>query len=80
MNVKECLHNTYKQLFEELIKSEIDITFSGSTAITCYINESKIYVANSGDSRAIIGSKSPNNNWMVKELSRDHKPELKDEF
>lgn len=79
-NVKECLHNTYKQLFEELIKSEIDITFSGSTAITCYMAESKVYVANSGDSRAIIGTKLPAGSWMVKELSRDHKPELKEEY
>ena len=66
-NVKECLHMTYKQLFEELIKSEIDITFSGSTAVTCFINQNKIYVANSGDSRAVIGSKLSQNSWFVKE-------------
>lgn len=79
-NVKDSLYLTYKQLFEELIKSEIDITFSGSTAVTCFINENKIYVANSGDSRAVIGTKLSHNSWFVKELSRDHKPELKEEY
>ena len=67
-------------MFENLITSEIDITFSGTTAVTCYIQESRIYVANAGDSRAIIGTRVSKNIWFVKELTRDHKPELKEEM
>ena len=79
-NPKEALHFSYKKIFENLISSEIDITFSGSTAVTCYLQGQKIYVANSGDSRAIIGTKVSKNIWFVKELTRDHKPELREEF
>lgn len=79
-SVKEALFYSYKTAFEELIKSEIDITFSGSTAVTCFIQDKKLYVSNSGDSRAIIGTKVSQRTWYVKELSRDHKPEIPEEM
>ncbi len=58
----------------------IDADLSGTTAVTCYIEEGRIYTANAGDSRAILGSKGIlENDWFAKELSRDHKPSLADE-
>lgn len=58
----EALHRTYRELFQSLVSNEIDISFSGATATTCFLEGSKIYTANSGDSRAIIGSKSGKKN------------------
>jgi protein phosphatase 1G len=44
--------------------------FIGSTAVIALVNEGKIYVANAGDSRAILCR-----GGRAVELSRDHKPE-----
>lgn len=76
---EEALHSAYGEVFENLVNGNIDISFSGSTATTCYIDGLKIYTANSGDSRAIIGSQIGENNWVVRELSNDHKPDLDEE-
>ena len=73
------LHQTYQRLFEDLIKGPIDITFSGSTAVTCFINKKTIYTANSGDSRAFIGKEIGKERWEVEDLSNDHKPSYKNE-
>lgn len=75
----EALHSTYEELFENLVNGQIDISFSGSTATTCFIEGSKIITANSGDSRAIIGSKTGPGTWTTKQLSNDHKPDLEEE-
>ena len=78
-SIEEALHASYGELFENLVDGQIDISFSGSTATTCYIEGAKIYTANSGDSRAIIGSKIGKNNWEIQELSNDHKPDSNEE-
>jgi protein phosphatase 1G len=56
---------------------------SGSTAIVALITASKIFVANIGDSRAILGRLDPSptgENITVIELSHDHKPEMPEEL
>jgi len=40
--------------------STIDVSFSGTTAIVCYIHGKKILACNAGDSRAVIGQVSTN--------------------
>ena len=55
---------------KELLDSGIDVTFSGSTCVLCYVNNDTIYCANLGDSRAIIVEVN-NSEWIVKELSID---------
>ena len=47
---------------------------SGSCAIICIITDNKVYVANVGDSRAIIQK-----GQKIEAMSRDHKPSDKDE-
>ena len=54
---KEAWFNTYQKLFEELVIGPIDVTFSGTTAVTCFLIKDYIYTINSGDSRAIVGTK-----------------------
>jgi serine/threonine protein phosphatase PrpC len=43
---------TYDKLLRE---SNVDMSFSGSTVIGVYLNQNKLYCANVGDSRAILG-------------------------
>jgi serine/threonine protein phosphatase PrpC len=41
-------------LQKKLEDKEIDVKYSGSTAITIMIQDGKLWVANAGDSRAIL--------------------------
>ncbi len=59
-----------------------DVEYSGSTCISILLKEkniNKIYIANVGDSRAIIIKEKKNKFWTCQQLSRDHKPIEKDE-
>lgn len=56
----------------------MDLSFSGSTIISCYLNHNRLLCANVGDSRAILG-KNKNSNWTAVPLSEDHKPSLEKE-
>jgi serine/threonine protein phosphatase PrpC len=67
-------------LIQNLVTRPIDIDLSGTTAVTCFIERDKIYTANAGDSRALLGFQDKNGDWGGKELSRDHKPDLPQEM
>ena len=67
---------------EENQENNFDVEYSGSTCVSILIKEknmNKIYIANVGDSRAIIIKEKDNNNWYSYQLSRDHKPTEEDE-
>lgn len=72
----------YKSAFlrvnEELHDSEIDDSMSGTTAITVLVVGDKIYVANVGDSRAVLAVKD-RNRILAEDLSYDQTPFRKDE-
>ena len=77
--------NTYLSTNSKLSNNaNIDTNFSGSTAISILFPDNlhthPIYIANVGDSRAIV-VKQPecNSKWLCESLSRDHKPSEKDE-
>lgn len=72
--IRESLFNTYEQLNKNFLNTG-DV--SGSTCNTLLINKkvNKFYIANVGDSRAIICYK----NNKVKQISKDHKPNDKKE-
>lgn len=56
-----------------------DARCSGATATTVVLSSDRIFVAHVGDSRAVLGFHPPAKQWMVRELTRDHKPELPEE-
>lgn len=56
-------------------ESHVDMSFSGSTIIACYMLQNKLYSCNVGDSRAILG-REENKKWSAIALSEDHKPNL----
>jgi len=74
-----ALHNAYKALFDALLKGPIDIAFSGSTAVSCLVQDGVIYCANCGDSRAILGVEGDDGEFTFKKLSVDHKLDLPEE-
>ena len=67
---------------EEKDDSFFDVEYSGSTCVSIILEENninKIYIANVGDSRAIIIKELENKNYIPYQISRDHKPTEKDE-
>ena len=73
--MKDILIQSYLKIQHDLTNcNTIDKEFSGTTCVTTFINKNKIYCANAGDSRAIIG-KFNRNRWTNFPLSKDHKPE-----
>ncbi|XP_044498045.1 probable protein phosphatase 2C 35 [Mangifera indica] len=68
----------FQTVNNELHMSEIDDTMSGTTAITVLLIGDKIYVANVGDSRAVIAVKD-GNKIVAESLSHDQTPFRKDE-
>lgn len=63
----------------ELHESEIDDTMSGTTAITVLVIGDTIFVANVGDSRAVLAVKE-RNQIIAEDLSYDQTPFRRDEY
>ena len=81
-DIKTALIETFEKLEEEFYnqnknKPKEEIDNSGSCGLVAIFTENKIYIANIGDSRAIM---SLNNGNKVKQLSIDHKPNNIKEF
>ncbi|KAA8548551.1 hypothetical protein F0562_000182 [Nyssa sinensis] len=64
---------------DELQNSDIDDWMSGTTAITVLVVGDMLYVANAGDSRAVIGVRD-GNRTVAKDLSNDQTPFRRDEY
>ena len=76
-DIKKILKNTFIQIDKNIsTETEIDATFSGSTCISLIYTPTKLFCANVGDSRCIIG-KYDEKQWFSKDLSIDHKPDVK---
>ena len=52
-----------------------DVRMSGSTCVSVLSFGRRLFVANVGDSRAILISQRENNQCSAMPLSRDHKPD-----
>jgi len=74
-NYEKALKSAFFKLDEQMKKDEeLSNSEAGSTAVISLITDDLLYIANCGDSRAIISS-----NGVAKALSTDHKPTLPDE-
>lgn len=65
---------------QKLSVSDIDVYVSGSTGIMTLIRGPRLYVANVGDSRAVLGRQFPDGSIVAVDLSRDHKPDDPEEM
>lgn len=55
-----------------MVSEKFDSMNSGSTLISVLVSGDEVYCANTGDSRALVGSF--NKNWKLSRLSTDHTP------
>lgn len=54
-NIKTAVTKGFSLTNQELFAADFDTNLSGSTLISVFIHENKLYCANVGDSRAVIG-------------------------
>eukprot|EP01119_Soliformovum_irregulare_P018590 TRINITY_DN5735_c0_g1_i3.p1 TRINITY_DN5735_c0_g1~~TRINITY_DN5735_c0_g1_i3.p1 ORF type:complete len:716 (+),score=199.10 TRINITY_DN5735_c0_g1_i3:400-2547(+) len=74
-DMRQALTDAYLKTDRDFIlKAQVENLFSGTTAVTAFLFGNKLYVANCGDSRAVLGI-----NGKAYPMSRDHKPNLTDE-
>lgn len=86
-NANRAIFNSTRKLNREIGSKEFDTNFSGSTFISVLIRGKKLWCANVGDSRSLLGRQmsdksslsNQSNHWMSIALSRDHKPNEPDE-
>jgi len=73
----QALSEAYLKVDDDLAaEPNVDATVSGTTAVTCLIKENHLWIANSGDSRAIVVRKTPGASGMKAiDLTIDHKPD-----
>ncbi len=77
-NTVDALKEVFIGTNTALMCTDINFMTSGTTCVTIFIKGLKLYVANCGDSRAVMAT---NEGGMLKarDLSRDHKPDDPDE-
>lgn len=84
----ESPHVAYKDSFisvhESFVSADtkekgVDPMVSGTTAVCAMFEGTKCYIANVGDSRAILGYRNERGELVPKPLSIDHKPNLPSE-
>jgi len=69
----KALSETYVTVDTDLAKN-MDASVSGTTAVTCLIKDRHCWLANSGDSRAVVFQKTATG-LKAKDLTIDHKPD-----
>ena len=82
IDIKLSMIESFQKIEEEFFKLKCKDTLeesdkSGSCALVAIIIENKLYIANIGDSRAIM---SMNGGTKIKQLTVDHKPDNLKEF
>ncbi len=77
-SIIECLQLAFLRadsnfLFESMVDpKKIGDAFAGACTIASLILDDKIYTANAGDCRAVLGKKTETQKWTAVDLSRDH--------
>ena len=78
-DIESIIKDTFEYVSSSINSNKkVNPLLSGSTSVNVLFTENQMICMNIGDSRAII-AKCSENNWTYKQLSRDHKPDIKGE-
>jgi len=80
-SVSDCLKSCFVQT-DDALRKAVDADLSGTTAVVCLCRWersnpkcAKMFVANAGDSRAVLAKRSPDGMPKAENLSEDQKPD-----
>ncbi|KAK1294363.1 putative protein phosphatase 2C 35 [Acorus calamus] len=76
----KAYNSAFLRVNSELHESEVDDSMSGTTAITAIVSGDTLFVANVGDSRAVIAVRNEGGGVIAEDLSSDQTPFRKDEY
>ncbi|XP_068652612.1 probable protein phosphatase 2C 12 [Aristolochia californica] len=77
---REAYISAFKALDKELkLLEQLDCSCSGTTAVTIIKQGKDVIIANLGDSRAVLGTRSHEGNLMAFQLTTDLKPSVPEE-
>ena len=78
-DLSEVIISTFIMENNSLLRNkQIDSDLSGSTCVSVIYTPQKLIISNLGDSRCVLG-KCKNGEWEFENLSKDHKPNVKEE-
>jgi serine/threonine protein phosphatase PrpC len=78
--LRDAFPRTHDKLCADAAKEgTFDCTLSGTTATIALLKEGQLYVANVGDSKAVLARGARGSELKAHELTRDHKPDDKAE-
>lgn len=78
--VVEVFHQATRTMVDKLNASAIDISVSGTTAVTMLVREKEIFIANLGDSRAVVARYlEEEQRYVLHSETKDHKPDVPEE-
>lgn len=70
----------FNMMHNDLNSSDFDVRCSGATCVVATINShGRLCVFNCGDSRAVMGRRTPNGAIIAQQMSNDHKPDKPEE-
>lgn len=76
---KKVYENAFEKMDDEIkLRQKVDCSFSGTTAVVVVKQDEDLFIANLGDSRAVLGTKTENGVTAV-QLTTDLKPGTPDE-
>jgi len=75
----QTMSDAYVAVEAQLNTQPIDTRFSGTTAVCAWVNGTQLHVANTGDSRAVIGRMGKKGQIEAYDVSQDQTPFRKDE-
>jgi hypothetical protein len=70
-----ALKNSYIMTNTALMVTDIHYMTSGCTCVTIYARKNELFVANVGDSRAVMAWENDKGEYIARDLTRDHKPD-----
>lgn len=73
------LKETFVKTNAALMVTNIDYMTSGCTCVAVYVVGKHLYVANAGDSRAVLATRTGDGRVVARDLSVDHKPDEPEE-
>ncbi|GMF14910.1 unnamed protein product [Phytophthora lilii] len=78
--VSEMFQQAARAVVDRLAESAIDISVSGTTAVAMLVRGKDVFIANIGDSRAVVASYSNEEQRYVLHCeTKDHKPDVPEE-